>query len=181
MKHYRIGPETERLEHRAFEDSDAEAFFALNSNPDVMRFTGEPILQSLEAARQAISNYPDFDSVGYGRWASVLKETQAVIGFCGLKYLSDLGAVDIGYRFLPEYWGRGLATEACVASLDFGFTTLCLDEIISIVIPDNVASIRVLEKAGMQFDGEFLYDGTLALRYLKRRQVDHDYVNRSGQ
>ena len=168
MDCYRTGPETERLEHRAFTMDDADAFFALNSNSDVMRFTGEPVLPSLDAAKQAIAHYPDFDVVGYGRWACVLKQSQTIIGFCGLKYLADLDAVDVGYRFLPQYRGRGFATEACTASLDFGFSTLRLDEIIGLVRPENVASIRVLEKAGMQSDGEFIYDGTPVLRYVKR-------------
>ena len=168
MESYRTGPETNRLQHRAFTIDDAEVFFAINSNPDVMRLTGESLLPSLDAARHAIENYPDFDKVGFGRWACVLKETQTIIGFCGLKYLSDLDAVDVGYRFLPEYWGQGFATEACIASLHFGFTTLKLDEIIGIVLPDNVASIRVLEKAGMQSEGKFVYDETLVLRYVKR-------------
>lgn len=168
MEQYRTGPETVRLRHRAFTVDDVEAFFALNGNPEVMRWTGEPPLTSLEAAREAIVSYPDFDTRGYGRWACVLKETGAVIGFCGLKYLPDLDAVDVGYRFLPRFWGRGLATEACTASLNFGFNTLKLPEIIGLVLPDNVASIRVLEKAGMKSDGEILYDGIPVLRYVIR-------------
>lgn len=132
-----------------------------------MRFTGEPLMTSLQQAQQAIENYPDFDVVGYGRWACVHRETQAVIGFCGLKYLADMDAVDVGYRFLPEYWGQGLATEACVASLDFGFTVLRLRTIIGLVLPENTASIHVLEKAGMMFDGSFMYDGLQVLRYVK--------------
>ena len=55
-----------------------------------------------------------------------------------------------------------------MASLDFGFTTLCLDQIIGLVVPDNHASIAALEKADMKSDGEFVYDGTLVLRYAKR-------------
>lgn len=167
MKQYETGPETHRLQHRAFTVDDAEAFFELNSNVDVMRFTGEPLLTSLDTARQAIANYPDFDEVGYGRWACVLKETQTIIGFCGLKYLPDLDEVDIGYRFLPQYWGHGLATEACMASLEFGFRELRLNQIVGFVLPDNAASIRVLEKSGMQPDGQFNYDGIMALRYIK--------------
>ncbi|MCP3984270.1 MAG: GNAT family N-acetyltransferase, partial [bacterium] len=134
----------------------------------------EPPLPSLDAAREAIASYPDWDTVGYGRWASVLKETRAVIGFCGLKYLPELDAVDVGYRFLPKYWGRGLATEACRASLDFGFTTLELEQIIGLVLPENVASIRVLEKVGMQPDGEVVYDGEHALRYSTNRRGWND-------
>jgi RimJ/RimL family protein N-acetyltransferase len=92
-----------------------------------------------------------------------------VIGFCGLKYLEDLNAVDVGYRFLPEYWGRGLATEACLASVTFGFEVLKLDRIIGLVLPDNVASIRVLEKVGMRSAGEVTYDGHRVLRYSIRQ------------
>ncbi len=173
MDCHRTGPETARLQHRAFTVEDASAFFALNGNPEVMRFTGEPMVPSLDAAREAIAGHPDFETVGFGRWACVLKETQAVIGFCGLKYLADLDEVDVGYRFLPEYWGRGLATEACLASLEFGFTTLRLDHIIGLVLPENTASIRVLEKVGMQPDGEMDCDGIRALRYVKERDWEN--------
>lgn len=168
MKRYVTGTEINRLHHRGFAIDDAESFFALNSTPDEMRFIGEPLIPTLDAAKQAIASYPDFDKFGYGRWPSALKETQTVIGFCGLKYLADLDAVNVGYRFLPQYWGRGLATEACVASLDFGFITLCLDQIIGLVLSDNHASIAVLEKADMKSDGKFVYNGTLVLRYAKR-------------
>ncbi|KAA5543134.1 GNAT family N-acetyltransferase [Roseiconus nitratireducens] len=164
----RIGPETERLVHRAFTIADAAAFLTLNGNPAVMRFTGEPLISSLDEAREAIAAYPDFDVVGFGRWACVLKRTQRVIGFCGLKYLPDLDAVDVGYRFLPEYWGQGLATEACNASLRYGFETLGLDEVIALVLPANGASIRVLEKVGMRMQGETMYDGQRTLRFAKQ-------------
>lgn len=167
-KPYTTGPETARLEHRAYTIDDAPEFFALNSNPEVMRLTGEPLLPSLDAAKEAIVQYPDFDEVGYGRWACVLKQTREIIGFCGLKYLPEMDAVDLGYRFLPEYWGHGFATEACEACLVFGFDTLRLRESFGFVLPENVASIRVLEKVGMQPDGEVIYDGLLALRYIKR-------------
>jgi RimJ/RimL family protein N-acetyltransferase len=165
MIKHTIGPETARLLHRAFAEVDAEAFFALNGNPVVMGMTGESAVPTLEAARAAILAYPDFDAVGYGRWACVLKETQQVIGFCGLKYLPELGAVDVGYRFLPEYWGRGLATEACRASLQFGFDTLQLDRVLGLVLPENAASIRVLQKVGMEADGTLEYDKRLVLCY----------------
>lgn len=165
MRSYSTGPDTDRLQHRAFTVDDAEAFFSLNGNPEVMRFTGEPPMLSIDAAREAIVNYPDFDTVGFGRWACVLKATHTVIGFCGLKRLPDLDEVDLGYRLLPEYWGRGLATEASAACLEFGFSTLGLDRIIGLVLPENLASIRVLEKVGMRPDGEVRYSGLIARRY----------------
>lgn len=144
---------------------DADAFFALNSHPDVMRYTGEPPIASVEEARCAIEQYPDFDTVGFGRWACVLKETRTVIGFCGLKYLPDLDAVDLGYRLLPEYWGMGLATEASHACVRFGFEVLNLERIIGLVLPENTASIRVLEKVGLRLDGDITIDGQRALQY----------------
>lgn len=165
MTSYRIGPETERLVLRAMTVEDADAFFALNSHPEVMRYTGEPPIGSVEESRRAIAEYPDFDTVGFGRWAAVLKESGAMIGFCGLKHLADLDEVDIGFRFLPEYWGQGLATEAALATLGFGFGTIGLERIIGLVMPENGASVRVLEKIGMVEDGEIAYEGVRALRY----------------
>lgn len=168
MKKYSLGPETKRLFHREFMVDDTEAVFSLNSNPEVMRYTGEPLLQSLDAARQSILDYPDFNEVGFGRWACVLKENNAVIGFSGLKYLKDLDCVDVGYRLLPEYWGHGYATESCIACLKFGFKEMGLKEIVGLALPENTASIRVLEKSGMQFDSEFMYDGEEVIRYSKK-------------
>ena len=165
MISHRTGPQTTRIEHRAFTPDDAEVFFRLNSHPEVMRYTGEPPLESVEGARQAIISYPDFETVGYGRWACVLRESGAVIGFCGLKYLPELDAVDVGFRFFPEYWGQGLGTEVCGASIDFGFDTLKLDSIIGLVLPENSASIRVLEKCGMHQNGSVEFDGDHALKF----------------
>lgn len=88
-----------------------------------------------------------------------MKGEGRIIGFCGLKRLPDLDAVDLGYRLLPEYWGRGLATEAARASVEFGFGTLRLERIIGLVLPENIGSIRVLEKVGMSFVGEVDYEG----------------------
>ncbi len=144
---------------------DAEVFFRLNSHPDVMRYTGEPCLTSIEEARRAISSYPDFDRVGYGRWGCFERKSGDLIGFCGLKYLQELDAVDVGFRFFPEYWGRGLGTEVCAASIAFGLDTLKLNSLIGLVLPENTASIRVLEKCGMHQNGEIEFDGDRALKF----------------
>ena len=168
MSDHRTGPETERLLHRAMEPRDAASFFALNSHPEVIRYTGEEPLASVEEARERIENNEDFETVGFGRWGSFLKETGEMIGFCGLKYLPELEEVDIGYRFLPEYWGRGLATEAGKATLDYGFQEIGLEEIIGLVLDDNAGSIRVLEKLGFQAAGRVMYDEFDCLRFTIR-------------
>ncbi|HYF16022.1 MAG TPA: GNAT family N-acetyltransferase [Phycisphaerales bacterium] len=165
MAGHRIGPETDRLILRAMNTDDAEAFFALNSNPEVMRLTGEPPLRSIEEARAAIESYPDFETVGFGRWGCELKTSRSIIGFCGLKRLEELDLVDVGFRFTPEHWGRGLATEACAASITFGFEVLNLRKIVGLALPDNAASIRVLTKCGMRRNGTVSYDGHTALLF----------------
>ncbi|MFG0275674.1 MAG: GNAT family N-acetyltransferase [Phycisphaerales bacterium] len=169
MQIHRTGPETDRLRHRAFTPDDAPAFFALNSDPEVMRFTGETPVASLGDAAAAIASYPDFETVGFGRWACVRKDTGAVIGFCGLKRLPDLHEVDIGYRLLPAHWGQGFATEACAACMRFGFERIGLERIIALVLPANTRSIRVLEKVGLRPEGEVVYEGLRALQYAAAR------------
>jgi RimJ/RimL family protein N-acetyltransferase len=95
----------------------------------------------------------------------VLKETGAVIGFSGLKYLPELDEVDVGFRFLPEYWGKGIATETCTACIAFGFDVLNLERILGLVLEENTASIRVLEKCGLTPDGEIMFEDECALKY----------------
>ncbi|MEM1026157.1 MAG: GNAT family N-acetyltransferase [Myxococcota bacterium] len=159
MTQHRLGPETRRLVLRAFEPQDAPDFYALNSHPDVLRFTGEPPLTDVKAARDAIIGYPDWVRHGFGRWACVLKETGRAIGFCGFKRLDDLHEVDLGYRFLPEHWGRGLATEAAEASMNYGREVLALSRVVGLVVKGNRASIRVLEKVGMRYERDIVYMG----------------------
>src|SRR5262245_50140748 len=160
--------ETERLLLREFDEGDAAAFFALGSDPAVVRFTGDPGFTDIEHAREILRTRPmaDYAKYGFGRWACVDKANAAVIGFAGLKYLDDLGEVDIGYRLLPAFWGRGLATEASRPFLDYGFARLQLQEIIGLVELANVASVRVLEKLGMAFVGMLDYRGSRVAKYV---------------
>ena len=145
--------ETDRLLLREYREDDAEAFFKLNTDPHVLRFVPDKALVDVDQARQILLDHPiaDYQKHGFGRGACILKRTGENIGFAGLKYLGELGEVDVAYRLLPEYWGRGLATEAAIASVRFGFEKLGLKQIIGLVMPDNVASIRVLEKAGLHY------------------------------
>jgi RimJ/RimL family protein N-acetyltransferase len=166
----RIILETARLQLREFDEGDLATFYVLGSDPDVIRYTGGVLsgLKSIEHAREALFSRPiaDYRKHGFGRWACVHKENGQVIGFSGLKYLDELGEVDIGYRFLPEYWGFGLATESGAAVLDFGFTRLNLQRIIGLVDPANVASVRVLEKLGLTYAGTIDYLGDTAAKYI---------------
>ncbi len=94
----------------------------------------------------------DYKKYGYGRWAAFLKNEMQFVGWAGLAYLPEFDEIDLGYRFLPEYWGLGIATEASRAILNYGFDSLKLRRIVAIAIKENKASIRVMEKVGMEFD-----------------------------
>jgi [ribosomal protein S5]-alanine N-acetyltransferase len=145
--------ETDRLLLREFVEEDAEAFFKLNTDPQVIRFVPDKPLLSVEQARQILLDHPiaDYRKHGFGRGACILKSSGEQIGFAGLKYLEELGEVDVAYRLLPAHWGQGYATEAALASVQFGFADLRLKRMIGLVMPENLASARVLEKAGLRY------------------------------
>jgi RimJ/RimL family protein N-acetyltransferase len=111
--------ETERLVLREFDEGDVEAYYLLGSEPAVVRYIGSQLTDRAEALESLRARpLADYQKYGYGRWACVPKGGAEVIGFAGLKYLDDLGEVDLGYRLLPAYWGAGLATEAARAVMD---------------------------------------------------------------
>jgi len=145
--------ETDRLLLREYVEDDAEAFFQLNSDPEVLRFVPDKGLLNVEQARQILIDHPiaDYRKYGFGRGACILKSTGEQIGFAGLKYLEELGEVDVAFRLMRTHWGQGLATEAALASVRFGFSDLGLKRIIGLVMPENIASVRVLEKTGLRY------------------------------
>lgn len=159
--------ETDRLWLREFVPDDAEDFFALNSDPEVMRYTGDTGLTSVEQARVGLCERPiaNYQKYGFGRMAVILKGSGKLIGFAGLKYLDDLREVDLGYRLMAAYWGQGLATEASRACVSHGFQALGLKRIIGLVEPEHVRSVRVLEKCGLAFERMIDYRGQPVAQY----------------
>lgn len=160
--------ETDRLVLREYVEDDAEAFFKLNTDPEVLRFVPDKALLNVEQARQLLIDHPiaDYRKHGFGRGACILKSTGEQIGFAGLKYLEELGEVDVAYRLLPTHWGLGLATEAALASVRYGFADLGLKQIIGLVMPENIASLRVLEKAGLRYAEEVTFWGNQFSKYI---------------
>jgi RimJ/RimL family protein N-acetyltransferase len=153
--------ETDRLILREFSINDYKDVYEFSSNKDVQRYTGDKIIRSLDDAKELIKNvwYADYKKYGYGRWAAIYKPENKIIGFAGLKYLPEFNETDIGFRFLPEYWGKGLATEVSKEILKYGFEKLSLDKIIGIAIAENIGSCKVLEKIGLIFYKIDEYDG----------------------
>lgn len=107
---------------------------------------------------------------GIGRWAVVLKENNKFIGWAGLKYVDEpMNALpcyyDLGYRFIRKYWGKGYATEASVALIDYAFNKLKIPCIYAFIETDNLKSRRVLEKIGFHEDKSMTIDGIPHVRF----------------
>lgn len=150
--------ETDRLLLRELNISDAENFYKLNSDFDVIKFTGDNKFTSVNEAKTFLENYTEYKKYGYGRWAVLSKSDDKFLGWCGLKY-NEEQLVDLGFRFFKKYWGNGFATEAAKGCLDYGFSELHLETIVGRALKKNTASIKVLEKIGMTFWKEALCHG----------------------
>ena len=142
--------ETERLRLRFFTHDDLQVMFVLGTDPDVIKYADTPC-KDLDEARQRLEQGPlyDYKKYGYGRFAVELKETGRVIGFCGIKYLPEIDLPELGYRYLKQYWGRGIGTEAASVCVEFARDDLKIRKLIALIMPENIASIKLAEKLGM--------------------------------
>ena len=158
--------QTDRLLLRTFTIEDAPLIYELNLDPDVVRYTLDPI-SDIDHAKQVLeqSILPQYALYNYGRWAVHIKDGLEFIGWCGLKCRPERNEIDLGYRFMKKTWGKGYATEAAYASIKYGFEKLNLTRIVGRAMPDNTNSIRVLEKCGMTYIGEEIVDGHPAKTY----------------
>lgn len=142
---------TERLRMRPFEAADADALFAVFSDPAVGRFVGGPHAERADSAALIARNRAHQDRVGYSLWAVEERASGVLVGEVGLQLLELAGPeTEIGWTLGSRWWGRGYATEAARAWLDVAFTTLGLDEVIATVLPENAASHAVARRLGMQ-------------------------------
>jgi RimJ/RimL family protein N-acetyltransferase len=153
--------DTGRLILRRFTLDDLLPFYQLCSRPEIIRYAQSLPLGSLEEARAMMHAAPfhDYATYGYGRFACVWKESGDVIGFSGVKYVPEIGDTELGYRFLPEFWGMGLATEAGRASIEFARVDLGLARLVALVHPENAASANVLTKLGFVIEKQLRYSG----------------------
>ena len=146
--------ETPRLIFRAFTLDDVDAMYQLMTVPDVIRYVGNKPAQSKQDTLDYLNQHPlrDYQVYGYGRFACVWKETGQVIGFSGIKYLEEISETELGYRFLPEVWGKGLATEAGSAVIEFA-KSLGLTRLVAVIHPQNEGSIQVALRLGFVLEG----------------------------
>jgi ribosomal-protein-alanine N-acetyltransferase len=171
--------ETERLSLRRFTETDVDAVFAMRSDAEMMRFIRAPQnRQETVNWLKLISSLWETDKIGF--CAVIEKASGSLIGWCGLWRLKETGETEVGYAIAPRFWGKGLASEAAKAFLNYGFITLKLDRIVAVADPENSGSRRVMEKLGMRFDyvGEFY--GRDLVHYSIKKEKFLTQVNREN-
>ncbi len=150
--------ETERLLIREMRHEDAEALFDMDKNPNVHKY----LWQKPNTHIDEIHSYIDmvrsqYDRNNIGRFSTIIKETNELIGWTGIKYIDDhvengkTNFYDYGYRLDEKFWNKGYATEASKVWLDYGFNQMNIKEMNAYTHFDNGASNHVLQKVGFSF------------------------------
>ena len=143
--------ETERLIINNLSLDDLEFLTDLDADPLVRKFIDGKI-KTIDETRQYLSeNIDGYLRHGFGRYAVRVKEDLKPIGICG--FLMENYGLDFGYRFSQPAWGRGIAKEAANSVIRYGVDQLKLEKIVSIVLPDNTASEKILISSGFIFVG----------------------------
>jgi RimJ/RimL family protein N-acetyltransferase len=153
--------ETQRLVLRDFQQKDVHQLAPILANPQVMEFSPTGIISTSQTQAKIDSFITSYKAFGFGKWAVILKESNQLIGYCGIaiEQIENVNEPEIGYRLDPEFWGKGLATEAALATIKYGFEQLKFPYILGIVERANTASIRVLGKLGMRYERGTIFHG----------------------
>lgn len=146
--------ETARLLLRPFEPADEAPYAAIRSRREVARYLAGGEASAALGEQTAAKLVPAFAALwedpGYGPWAAIERETGRLIGHIGLRHLPCVaGETEVLYALDPAAWGRGYALEGASAALEFGFRTLALPQIVAFALPQNTASLKVMERLGM--------------------------------
>jgi RimJ/RimL family protein N-acetyltransferase len=162
---------TERLILRPFSYEDVQFMFDLNSDPEVVRYTGNLSFKNIAEAKDLITNLiQQFTEKKMGRFVVTEVKSGERLGWCGLKWHESEQIVDLGYRFFRRHWGKGFASEASRVCLVYGFRELCLKKIAAHAMLENAASVRVLEKLNFKRTGPVNANGLNAEGFLLLRQ-----------
>ncbi len=132
--------------------NDASALHRIYQSEGVLRYFPNHNPPPLDSVKRFItSQQAHWEKYGYGNWGIVPEGEKEIAGWAGLQFLPELNETEVGFLLDRPFWGKGYATAAARASLDFGFAQCSLDHIIALVHPDNLASRRVLEKCGLTY------------------------------
>jgi ribosomal-protein-alanine N-acetyltransferase len=163
--------ETERLLIRPMRPEDAEDLWEMFADPSTWEFIGPQAVRSLEEARGLVERKAAYhEEHGFAMWTVIERASGRAIGDCGLQLLEGGSEVELGYHMAPAMRGRGFTSEAARACLAAGIEQVGLARIVAIAWPENPASIRVMQKAGMTFVGPGHHYGHDTVMYELRRE-----------
>ena len=148
--------QTERLLLRWLSASDAAFILELVNEPSWIQYIGDKGVRTLQDAQRYIRNGPVemYERIGFGLYRVELNETREPIGICGLIKRETLEDIDLGFAFLPRFWGKGYALEAATAVLAYGASVLGLSRVVAILSQDNTRSCKLLKRLGFRFERE---------------------------
>lgn len=157
---------TDRLTLRPFTPADDIRLHQIMNEQNIMQYfprTDPPGIERVQALieRQLLQ----YETYNLGWWAVVPRGQSDLIGWNGLQYLPETDEVEVGYLLSKQFWGLGYTTEGAKISLQFGFETLGLSQIIGLTHPENIASQNVLKKCGMHYTGQEEYFGVQLFRF----------------
>ena len=155
--------ETKRLIINKFYTNDISAWALIECDPKVRKFVNNKVLTCGEAKSYVLENIESYKTYGYGRYAVRYKSNRKLIGMCG--FLKDELGIDFGYRYSRDTWGQGIGTEAAQAVIKYGLTKVALRSIVAAVLPENIASEKILIKLGFLFEEQTHFMGKLCKKY----------------
>lgn len=163
---------TPRLILRPFQSSDAAELCRIQQIESVLRYFPNPVPPPLERVERYLAGQQaHWEQYGYGNWAVEPDKSGRFAGWAGLQYLPETNEIEVGYLLDPAVWGKGYATEAARASLQWGFDHFPFPEIIALVHPENTASLRVAAKCGLIPVERKVYWGLELVRHTVTRET----------
>ena len=151
--------ETERLQLREFTGQDASFILELLNTEDWLRYIGDRKVQNLKDAENYLENrlMPSYRQHGFGFYYVGLRATGRPVGMCGLVKRAELEDIDIGFAFLPAYFGKGYAYESAKSVLEYAFVQLKQERICAVTLAENRSSVNLLKKLGLHYKKQVLF------------------------
>ena len=163
---------TARLTLRPLQPADAVTLHGIYQTDGVLRYFPNPTPPAIgKVERFILEQRVHWETYGYGNWGIMPAEQEEIIGWVGLQFLPELDEVEVGYLLAKPFWGKGYATEAARASLQFGFDLFAFVRMIALVHPANRASQRVLEKCSMKYVETLHLWGIDVMQYQKKKDA----------
>ena len=160
-----------KLALRPLDLRDNPELHRIFNQPGIMRYFPKPGPVAMDRVQRIIEGQlKHWDTYGYGWWAVEDRNSSELVGWCGLQFLPETGETEVAFMISQQWQGQGYATEAGRLSLEYGFGTLALEEIVGIVHVENVASQKTLEKIGLHTPRRADYFGMPSFRYALQRE-----------